>query len=263
MNYIKDLSIFNRITFVEKNHSYLIDGQPSSSLSVTKLLKKFKRQFDSELVARRVAKKRRTTPQVILTEWESHNRYSTTIGSMVHKYIENFYGNKRIEFDGDLSFLEQEQRKKIFDYLPVLIKYFQNFAKDHSNLLCVKSEMVLGDLRDTRVCGMCDALVYNTNTDRFEILDFKTNKKMEQESPWGNLLYPFDDMSEGEINEYTIQLNCYKYFIEKYTSIKIDALKIVWLNSNNANYKLIELPFIETKVKLMFDRATSFSLFEE
>ena len=32
-----------------------------------------------------------------------------------------------------------------------------------------------------------------------------------------NLFFPFDDMSVGELNEYTIQLNVYKYFIEKYT----------------------------------------------
>jgi hypothetical protein len=121
--------------------------------------------------------------------------------------------------------------------------------------------MVLGDVEDTRVCGMMDMLSYNTQTDALEILDFKTNKKMNKTSPWGNLFYPFDDMTEGEINEYTIQLNCYKYFLEKYTSVKIDKLKIVWFNVANSNYKVIELADIQPKIKAMMDCFKSSSLF--
>ncbi len=86
---------------------------------------------------------------------------------------------------------------------------------------------------------------------------------MEKKSPYGDLFYPFDDMSEGEINEYTIQLNTYKYFVEKYTSLKIDKLKIVWFNVVNDNYKIFELADIQPQITLMFDKFKSSSLFEE
>lgn len=261
MNLFKELSIFNRITFVEKTHSYLIDGQPSNSPSVTRLLKKFKKEFDKENTAARVAKKTKTTVAHVLAEWEMNNLYSTTMGSMLHKYIENFYCNKRIEFEGSFSGLAFEEKKKISENLPKLIQYFQNFYEDNKHLVCVKNEMVLGDVADTRVCGMMDMLSYNTQTDALEILDFKTNKKMSKTSPWGNLFYPFDDMTEGEINEYTIQLNCYKYFLEKYTSVKIDKLKLVWFNVNNSNYEVIELGDIQPKIKMMMDCFKSSSLF--
>jgi hypothetical protein len=261
MKFFQELTAFDRITFVEKTHSYLIDGLPTNSPSVTRLLKQFKKEFDKEKTAYRVAKKQNTTVAHILAEWEMNNLYSTTLGTMVHKYVENFYSNKRNEFEGNFNNLGFEEKKKLSETLPKLIEYFQNFYNDNKHLICIKSEMVLGDVEDTKVCGMMDMLSFNTKTNMFEILDFKTNKKMDKTSPWGNLYYPFDDMTEGEINEYTIQLNCYKYFLEKYTSCKIDKLKLIWLNSNNSNYEIIELANLQDKIKLMLDAFTTSSLF--
>lgn len=261
MTIFKELSVFNRITFIEKTHSYLIDGQPSNSLSVTRLLKKFKKDFDKNAAAIRVAKRKRVTVAAVLAEWEINNLYSTTIGTMLHKYIENYYCNKRIEFEGCFKMLGYEEKAKIAKNLPILIKYFHNFYKQNEHLHCVKSEVVLGDIEDTRICGMSDLLCYNSITDKYELLDFKTNKKMEKTSPYGSLFPPFDYMSEGEINEYTIQLNVYKYFIEKYTSIRLDKLKIIWFNVCNDDFKVFELADIQSSIHEMFNVVKSTSLF--
>lgn len=263
MNWVEELAVFNKITFVERTHTYLIDGQPANKLSVTKFLKKFKKDFDKHAAAKRVAARLRTTVEAVLADWELGNLYSTTLGSMLHKYIENYYCNKRLEFEGTFKGLGFDEKKRIQETLPILVNFFQNFYNENKHLLCVKTEIVLGDLDDTKICGMSDLLCYNTITKQLEILDFKTNKKMEKNSPYGNLFYPFEDMSEGEINEYTIQLNVYKYFVEKYTRLKIDKLKIVWLNAKNDNYKLYELEDIQPKIKKMFDKFKSSSLFEE
>ena len=258
----RELSVFNRITFVEKNHSYLIDGKTSGSPSVTRLLKKFKKEFDKDTAAARVAKRMRVSTKQVLADWELNNLFSTTQGSMLHKYIENYYNNKRVEFEGNFDGLGYDEKKKIAENLPKLISYFQNFYNDYNHLLCIKNEIVLGDIEDTRVCGMSDMLCYNTQTDEWEIIDYKTNKKMEKKSKYGNLLYPFEDMSEGEINEYTIQLNTYKYFVEKHTSLKIGKMRIIWFNVVNDNYCVYNLDDIQLKIKLMFDKFKASALFE-
>lgn len=253
MNIIKELSIFNRVTFVESSHSYLVDGQPTGSFSVTQLLKKFKKPFEKEKIASIVAKRENIPVEVLLDKWQSKNLYSTTIGSILHKYIENYYCNKKTKIDISCQELTTEYKQQILDTLPVLINQFHDFYRDNNNLLCVKNEIVLGDVDDTKICGMSDMLCYNNDTNALEILDFKTNKNMKKTSPYGFLLSPFDGMTEGEINEYTIQLNTYKFFIEKYTNLKIDKLKIVWFNSANANYEVFELADIQPKIIEMFD----------
>lgn len=262
MNIAKELAVFNRVTFVESNHTYLIDNQPSSSLSVTKLLKQFKKPFEKEKIAARVAKRDNIPVNDLLNRWQSDNLYSTTLGSILHKYIENYYCNKKAKIDIGCEGLTTEHKQKILSNIPLLINQFHNFYKDNSNLLCVKSEVVLGDVDDTRVCGMSDMLSYNTDTDSLEILDFKTNKKMQKKSPYGTLMFPFDDMSEGEINEYTIQLNTYKFFVEKYTNLKISNLKIVWFNVANENYEVFELADIQDKIKKMFELLKTDQLFK-
>lgn len=258
----KELSVFNRITFVEKNHCYLIDGKPTNSPSVTRLLKRFKKEFDKETAAARVAKRLGVTVAQVLADWQLGNLYSTTLGSMLHKYIENYYCNKRVEFEGKFEGLGFDEKKLIAENLPKLVGYFQNFYNDYSHLLCVKNEIVLGDLDDTNVCGMSDMLCYNTQTDELEIIDYKTNKKMEKKSKYGNLLHPFEKTSEGELNEYTIQLNTYKYFVEKHTKLKIGKLRIIWFNVVNDNYRMYELDDIQPQIKQMFEEFKKASLFE-
>lgn len=261
MNVANELLVFNRITFQESTHSYFIDGEPTNTLSVTGLLKKFKKKFDKDNIAIKVAKKRNITTETLLAEWENNNLYSTTIGTMLHKYIESFYCNKKPEYDGLTESLKRDDKLKILNNLPILVKYFHDFQQDNKHLECIKSELILGDIEDTKICGTSDLLCYNNLTKQLELLDFKTNKKMETESPYGKLFFPFETMSEGQINEYTIQLNVYKYFLEKYTSLKLNKLKIVWFNVCNSTYKIFNIPDIQKNIHLMFNVIKSDSLF--
>ena len=81
MNLIQELAVFNRITFVEKTHSYLIDGSPTNRPSVTRLLKKFKKEFEKEKIAARVAKRDNVPVDIVLADWGLNNLYSTTLCS--------------------------------------------------------------------------------------------------------------------------------------------------------------------------------------
>jgi len=204
-------------------------------------------------MAKIVAKRSGLDATQVKEEWDQNNLYSTTIGSMLHKYIENFYNCKKLPFEGELKKLRSDHKTKILETLPKLVNQFHAFVKDCSFLHSVKNEFVIGDIGDTNVCGMMDMLCYNEQTEQFEILDFKTNKKMTKTSKYGKLLFPFDNMSEGEINEYTIQLNVYKHIIEKHTSVNIDKMKIIWFNTNNESYELFELESIQDKIAQMFD----------
>ena len=91
---------------------------------------------------------------------------------------------------------------------------------------------------------MLDMLAYNTLTEQFEIFDFKTNKKFAKASNFEkNLLTPVNHLDECEFNIYSLQLSLYKMFIQKYTDIKIDKLKIVWFSVLNDAYQVIELKY--------------------
>jgi hypothetical protein len=260
----KDLSVFNKITFVESSHKYFIDDKPASELSVTRTIKQFKKQFELEKMASRVAAKTGATVTQIKEEWERNREYSATLGTILHKYIECFYTNQVFDIKNlNITSLSFDEKTKLREALPILINQFHNFHQENSHLLPIKNELILGDLNDTRICGTVDMLAFNSETNEIEILDFKTNKKMQKFTTFGNLLYPFDKLTEGEINEYSIQLNTYKYFLESYTNLKVKKLKIVWFNLQNSQYQVFELENLQEEIKLMINKIKADALFQE
>jgi hypothetical protein len=140
---------------------------------------------------------------------------------------------------------------------------FYNDTKDY--ITPIKNEFVVGDLEDTRICGMLDMLVYNSETEKYEIFDFKTNKRFSTVSEFKKKLqHPVQHLDECELNIYSLQLSLYKIFIQKYTKIEIDKLKVVWFSVNNENYKIIELDYLQNEcLALMIEYLTNNPLKQE
>lgn len=265
MKILDDLKVFERITFEEKTHSYFIDGEPSNAPSVTKLLKQHKKPFDADSAAIRVAKREKVTAEYIKAKWAADNLYSTTIGSLLHKYIENFYCNKDDKCDVDVEALTFDNKELLKKNLPILTAQFNSFREKNEHIKHIRSELIIGDIDDTRICGMCDMLAFNPKTNKYEILDFKTNKKIEKENKYGDfLLYPFEHLHAGQFNEYTIQLNTYEYILKKIIpEIEIGRKAIVWFNANNQDYCLMQVPSIQDRIKEMFRLFKTTSLLAE
>jgi len=244
---LKKLKVFDRITFYDDKHSYKICDEISAKVSVTGLVNTVKEPFDENKWAGIKAKEFGCSPEEMKLVWKKNNQMATYQGSTLHNYIDNFYQNKVKPYNRVLaeSILGQTLHEMMHKNLKLLVKQFNNFYSDTSEyILPIKNEFVVGDLGDTRICGMLDMLAYNTLTDQFEIFDFKTNKRFSEISEFGKkLLPPVNHLDECEFNIYSLQLSLYRLFIQKYTDIKIDKLKIVWFSVNNENYKVIELKY--------------------
>jgi uncharacterized protein YhhL (DUF1145 family) len=108
-------------------------------------------------------------------------------------------------------------------------------------------------------------LAYNTQTEKYEIYDFKTNKRFNLVSEFEKKLqYPVQHLDECELNIYALQLSLYKIFIQKYAKIEIDKLKVVWFSVNNENYKIIELDYLQNEcLSLMVEFLTNNSVQQE
>jgi hypothetical protein len=95
-------------------------------------------------------------------------------------------------------------------------------------------------------------LAYNSQTEKYEIYDFKTNKRFSSVSEFEKKLqYPVQHLDECELNIYALQLSLYKIFIQKYAKIEIDKLKVVWFSVNNENYKIIELDYLQNECQAL------------
>ena len=69
------------------------------------------------------------------------------------------------------------------------------------------------------------------------------------------MLYPIDNIEDCNYVHYCLQLNIYKYFIEKYAGINIKKTFIVYFDENKDNYEIIRIKNLKNEaIKLLETR---------
>lgn len=240
---------FKDITYYDEPHVYTINGSKSNKhgkpiKSVTGLLGEFKEKFDADYWAQRKADEEGVTKQDKLKEWELINKIANVKGTIVHEYIENLLARKIFPYPTDYvnSELESEEsRKEVREKVNACIDLADKFISDISGkLLPIESELVVGD-DELGVCGMVDQLFFNFKANEFQIWDWKTNKRLERRSRFGNKLKgKLSHLDECEFVIYSLQLAIYREIIRLKTDIDVGRNYIVWFFEKNSNYEVIE-----------------------
>ena len=95
----KALTIFDdpSFKFDEASHKYTYCDDSEKIIqrfrSVTEFINQFKEPFDSDYWAKKKAKERGITKKAILLEWKEKRDTSAEMGTIIHKWIEDFYSN--------------------------------------------------------------------------------------------------------------------------------------------------------------------------
>jgi hypothetical protein len=133
-----------------------------------------------------------------------------------------------------------------FGFDPVLLEYqttkkhVDNFYNDvKGKLIPIRTEMVVYD-KESLIGGMLDILFYNIKAKQFQIWDWKSNKDFTFEMKSRHLLGDLFMLEDCDMEIYSLQLELYKYIIEKNTGIKLGKSYIVWFSHNNPSYQIME-----------------------
>lgn len=258
-----DLEKFNSIKFHEKNHTYKINDEVCP-LSVTRFLNLFIPDFDSKKMATHCAKKDGVDVQDVLRKWEYEKDIACTKGTIFHNYIDNYLSNKILPIDREEinNLCERYQDKNIENILLTnlakIILQFEKFYEYYiKSFYHVKSEFVVGDIDDTKICGTIDNISVSRDTGEIFIIDYKTNKKYTTRNNYGTkLMYPVQHLDECKHNIYSLQTSIYSYIIEKYTNIK-PQIMVVWFNEANDTYKTYTSHVMKQEVESLIDHYKS------
>ena len=227
----KELNRFNDVVFTEKGHTYTVGGQKATS--VTTFIGQFKKPFERDFWAARSAQKENVQLQDILDKWDSISLRACNKGSKFHAFAENYINNKILpnaiyDFDIDID-----------AYNIIESQFLDFYEESKENLIPIRSELCIGSSR-LGICGMVDQLYYSNTFKGLVIFDWKTNKRMNYTSKYGNtMLDPISHLEECEFTTYSLQLSLYKYIIELETNLEIKDCFIVWFNEKNDTYRLI------------------------
>jgi hypothetical protein len=225
------------LTFVEETHTYTmknLKGELKSDWpSVSKIMKLFYEEFDSEGISFKKANGDLEVQQQLLDEWKAAADYSINVGSRTHFLLEK----KSLE----LFEIEKEVRQPIFecDFGQILKSdsmvsagtNFLNTMKERKALL-LDTELILGD-NELGYTGAPDKVWLIMNKEQTEvglvITDYKTNKpkNFEESHFTTRMKYPFQKHPNNALGHYFTQLPFYgKLLLKMLQGTKYENIKL-------------------------------------
>lgn len=207
-----NLDPFQKIQFDRKNHHYSIDGK--TLIPTTELIATLEHEVDWTEKAKGVAIREGISTDLILKRWGDARELGAEKGTEVHRYIER-----------RLKYKTEEDTK-----YPEMIAWDAFWKKSQKKLKIEKIEWIVGDY-SFGVGGTVDCLALSSNTNKYHIFDWKTNKKFTQENSWQNLKPPFQDLEACNLVMYSLQLSVYKVILQCNTDLVLGESYIIWLNS--------------------------------
>ena len=228
---------FNDVTFFDEPHKYFVDRK--ELISVTTIIHKYQEEFNEEYWSNYKSEQFSIDQKEILRAWEFINKKGTIKGSAIHDYAENLFQNKKYEYPKELI-LKEFGFDPVHREYEITKKHVDKFYKDsHSRLIPIRTEFVVYD-RESLIAGMLDMLFWNVKYKVLQLYDWKTNKDFTFEMKSRHLLGDLFMLEDCDLELYSLQLDLYKYIIEKNTGIKLGQSYLVWFSHNNDSYQLIK-----------------------
>jgi hypothetical protein len=245
------------LTFVEDTHTYYmkdINGEMKSDFpSVSKVIKYFYEEFDSEGISLKKAKGDPEVQQQLLDEWKAAGDYATNMGSRVHyllekKVIDMFGGYKDVRqpiFECDFT-----QILKGDSMVSAGTSYLNLMVERGAVLL--DTEIVLGD-PEIGYTGQPDKVWLIMNKEQTEfglvITDWKSNKpkNFEENHFTTRMKYPFQKHPNNALGHYFTQLPFYgKLILKMLQGTKYEDMKlfgcIIVLVKETGEYEEFRVP---------------------
>ena len=173
--------------------------------SVTTFIDGFFEKFDSKKIAKKLVdthpKYSNSTVEELIKEWKD----AADHGTFVHEEIENWINKQKIPSENKskygIRWLHQYKKKSDLDILSEIILFSE----------------------ELKISGTVDILALNKYTDKYDIIDWKTSKKINKKSfnhKMGIKASTFNIM-DCNFSHYSLQLSLYRYILERLSLIHI------------------------------------------
>ncbi len=184
--------------------------------------------FDADKIATLILEKSGDTTETkesLKKKWKN----TATYGKKVHKEIEDFYNTKK----------DQGKTEEYSQFLKFNIQAIEWGWE------IFRSEWKIYD-EDLKICGCIDALF--KHGDKYIICDWKTSKEIKKENEYENALTKcISHLPNANFWHYSLQLNYYKYILEKKYYIKVE--KMILVNLLKDSYTIYEIDDMQDSIQ--------------
>ena len=237
-----------RIRFFEEEHVYKVDGL-DVPCSVTALAHCCSPSFDQELAVR-LMRRGRQWPQKrllylrpdgsemsdaeIMDRWQRNGREQAARGTLMHWHIERFYNGDDVdaprspEFEQFLDFNERWFKARGLRAWRTEVSLF------HCGL---------------GVAGQADMLALDKEG-KVVILDWKRARDLALRSSFKEkLLPPLAHLDRCNYNEYCLQLNLYRYFLETEYDLEVSEMHLAVFHPGQEAFATYEVPRMPSEIE--------------
>jgi ATP-dependent exoDNAse (exonuclease V) beta subunit len=245
----------NHISFVESNHTYLVHQKVYPS--VTTLIHHHFPKFDADQVIEKMRRSKTwsssqyfgMTNNEIKACWEKNRDSSSSCGSDLHQKIENFY-NEMIQ-----NHLDDKRDYLYSKYHDEEMKRFIDFDLTYK-LVPLRTEWRVYS-EDYHIAGSIDMIFKGDQPNTIKVFDWKRSKEIKMNNRFEKGFYPLQDLDHCNYQHYSIQLNTYKFILERHYDVKVDEMALIVLHPNNPSFVKIPVPDLQDKIKLMLEHHIS------
>ena len=108
--------------------------------------------------------------------------------------------------------------------------------------------------KELEIAGTIDILALDKKTNKYDLIDWKTSKKIEMNSYGGKVGTKIATSNIPDCNyyHYTLQLSLYRYLLERYYGLKIRTMIIAHLKEDYA--RAITVPYMKNEILEMLNQ---------
>ena len=238
----------NQIHFDEPTHVYTIKGESKGWISCTGFLHSFFPHFDADEVIAKMMKSPKwpqskwygMTPKAIKEAWNANGREASEAGTAMHLGIEMVMNGAEADVVPEVKLTKEWE-------------YFWNYWRIDSEIWEPwRTEWEVWD-EELKLAGSIDMIYRNKKDGTFAIYDWKRAKEMKMDNSYGTGYGPVAHLPDCNYWHYTLQLNAYRWLLEKHYNLKISEMALVVLHPNNKNYKRFKLNRLEEEIEGMME----------
>jgi len=241
----------NNIKFDSESHTYRYKGKPIST-SVTQVVESFFEKFEPDAVIEKMMagpnwprpmylnpEGEPMTEEEIKMKWDMQALYGRNYGSWFHYNVELYLNDE--EYSPTLPEMKQ-------------FLEFQDTVMREQEITPFRTEWRIA-APEEGIAGSVDFVgKYSDGT--YCIMDWKTMKGLPEKinSNYGKFAKPpLEALGDCEGMKYALQLNLYKYILEKYYDITVKKLILAAFNKSMDTYYCVDIPEMSFEVRNMID----------
>ena len=236
------------IKLIAETHTYVNDMFPDVNYtSVTTVLGKYKEKFDEDYHAQRVAERRGMSKEDVIAEWREINRQANEYGTALHEILERFLlaPNRLYSPRDEFEKVVINSFKKVCEEENLKLLESDQLKPEH--IMSIEFNDKLG------IAGTSD-IIEDIGYDKFNVWDFKTNKKFEYENKYGEYLhFPINHLAHCQYNDYTLQLSVYGVMYERETGRKFNRAGLFYWDKYAQTFKLIPVGYMKREAEMLID----------